>query len=505
MDNKRVRIRPQSGDVSTNRKSELSAELFRLGVKHSKIIPTKDTFIVICLNEENVDKLICHNSTEVLKSKNFEVNIPPHLRAKKTVVIKGLDTEVNKIAEADLIRDVEYKNEWAKIEEVYKFRNMPHLLKIRFTDIKMAKKATEIGLSIHTYHLRPDQIQIEDFIQLTPCYICYKYEHFTKDCPQKDDDKDKQPKYCSECAASGHTYRECTNKQNPKCLNCDGNHRTLAPICPIRKNKIKEIRAERKDKQKKFEHENKTYCAVTKLSQQIPALKQPESPTLHLHSDMSFKAMVIIIHAHLANIANPGTFGATVKNLLKQNNLPHVNLPDNAPSSEIFKSVSGFPGNDLNVLLPEQNNKINEMDSDSSNADVNVEDSEESDQANEKDNNMEVSEPESDESEHTQTIKKTPGRKIGLELVAASNDNIPEQLTPQELIRSITNGRVKYTYSNRHFSDETILKYIEEGKLTTNKHPIRKIELSSFKKIRSGAAKSPGDSQRVQARTRRTQ
>lgn len=53
-------------------------------------------------------------------------------------------------------------------------------------------------------------------------------------------------------------------------------------------------------------------------------------------------AIVITIHAHLANMAQPGTFGKTVRNLLKLNNLPDGVLPEDAPSFEIFGTINGL-------------------------------------------------------------------------------------------------------------------------------------------------------------------
>ena len=56
--------------------------------------------------------------------------------------------------------------------------------------------------------------ELADLFQL----LQYKYEdHTTSDCPQKD------VKVCSNCAETGHTYRECQNCQNAKartCVNC---------------------------------------------------------------------------------------------------------------------------------------------------------------------------------------------------------------------------------------------------------------------------------------------
>lgn len=347
MNTRRVRVRPLQGGTGLQRKNDLSTLIYDHGIKFTRIIPTGEVFIVVCLTDNDVDKLNSGTVTDCLKGKQFEVIIPPFMKAKKTVVLKRVDRDITGLSIEDLIADIENRNDWIKIEELNKFPNMPNMLKIRLQDISMAQKATDHGLCVGCYHLSPAQVEMEDYIQITPCWACYAYDHNVKDCPQKD------VKKCSECAQTGHTFRDCPNKDHPKCLNCNGQHRTLASRCPVRKQKIKEIREERDNKKKQFEKDNRTYCAVTKLSKEIPKLRQPETPVLSLNSDMSFKATVIIIHAHLANIATPGTFGSTVKELLRKNQLPDVELPDNAPSAQIFKMMTNFPGNDITVKVAE--------------------------------------------------------------------------------------------------------------------------------------------------------
>lgn len=55
--------------------------------------------------------------------------------------------------------------------------------------------------------------------------------------------------------------------------------------------------------------------------------------------------------ARLANMAEPGTFGKTVRELLKMNNLPDVVLPDDAPSYEIFGAINGLCNTELPTVL----------------------------------------------------------------------------------------------------------------------------------------------------------
>ena len=96
MSEKRVRIRPLRGGNSIDNKNELCSLIYDEGVKFSRIIPTGDTFIVVCLSEEHVDKLTATTTINKLKEKSFDVFVPPHLKARKTIIIKGMDRSCSK-------------------------------------------------------------------------------------------------------------------------------------------------------------------------------------------------------------------------------------------------------------------------------------------------------------------------------------------------------------------------------------------------------------------------
>lgn len=88
----------------------------------------------------------------------------------------------------------------------------------------------------------PDsKIKAEEYILITTCMRCYKVEdHYTKDCKNEE-----EYKICSECASVEHTWRVC-NTDLKKCINCNGNHRTLAYNCPVKKKERKKNRHNRK-------------------------------------------------------------------------------------------------------------------------------------------------------------------------------------------------------------------------------------------------------------------
>lgn len=94
-------------------------------------------------------------------------------------------------------------------------------------------------------------------------------------------------------------------------------------------------------------NQDKTYAAVTKLSKAIPkqvnvaqTAPKPDS-NIQLNSNMSFKILALTFQTHLMNIARLGTFGRTMCELLRLNNLLDVIYPDDAPSAEIFGVING--------------------------------------------------------------------------------------------------------------------------------------------------------------------
>lgn len=72
--------------------------------------------------------------------------VPPPLRARKSIIVRRLDHEITTFTCDEIKLEIEGKNIWAKVDEVVKMKNIAHMLKIRFRDIAMARKAINSGL-----------------------------------------------------------------------------------------------------------------------------------------------------------------------------------------------------------------------------------------------------------------------------------------------------------------------------------------------------------------------
>lgn len=143
---------------------------------------------------------------------------------------------------------------------------------------------------------------------------------------------------CSECAEEGHIFRECPNKANPKCVICGENHTTLSSRCKTRKDIIWKIEHEKTTKER--EQNAIPYSTVARRASDA-SLKEASASNqiINLPNEFSFKVLVIIINAHLANIGRPGTYTQEVKKGLRAANLPEVQVPNHVNSVDTFQVI----------------------------------------------------------------------------------------------------------------------------------------------------------------------
>ena len=143
-----------------------------------------------------------------------------------------------------------------KITEVTKIKDFTHIIKVTCQHPHTVEKILEHGINIFHTRITPSQCEIEHFIPLTTFFKCYQVEdHFTQNC--------KTPtNKCSECGSTQHTHQSCTS-EDKHCINCppnNNNHRTLAAVCPYRKQKQKD--KENKQKQTQFTTQEQTYANI---------------------------------------------------------------------------------------------------------------------------------------------------------------------------------------------------------------------------------------------------
>lgn len=471
-----------------------------LNVPFIRIFSTSDGFKVICRNEQDADKLLSNEAEKELKKIGVFVLTPPEIKAKRSIFIRNLDYIIGQHTEEELKEELEKENDWAKITEIIKIKNYTSMLKLRFVDMKMVEKAKQHGLLAYNMAISTHQIEQEEYIHITTCYKCYELEdHETKDCPYND------LIICSECSETGHTFKNC-EKDVKQCINCkkngqESNHRTLAMACPIRKSLFKDKLQKGKDRAS-----NKEQTKYVEIARKVVEETKQNNNTTHIHlSDQKHtKILISIMHAHVINISNPGSYQKELNKMLEMNNLPTMWFPDNPQSSKLL-------GASASKLTPEIITEPNETTTttEESMTTVEIEQEHRTTKQTNRDPRLErkrlsqessispKSRPRSQSRNRTSTTEEitTPieiqipeaANEIGLK-IHTTGKNIVPTLDPHSefILQQIKSGTYKWTYTDSRYDENRIRQLLSMHKIKITKHDFRRIDEGSFRKIRNG-------------------
>ena len=305
----------------------------------------KGVYFVI-LDKENCQKLLDTDVKATFKSKSFEVLNPPDLNANKTLVIRNLDRQIDEWDEDNIKQYLMERNEWLKVENVIKIPTTSKIIKVKCEKESMVERALKDGIYVCHQFMRPEYIEKELFIKLTPCYNCFEYEHLTKDCQ-----KEKQI-ICTNCSETDHNQENCN--KTPKCINCKGQHRTLAAVCPIRKNIIKEkskaIRQRARSQSRSVSrhrsasNQRATYAEKAKSGkqQQQPQQQMQMPPNMFANLPENAPAVIMsaIAYSHFMESMHPGTFQRNMDEIYKLNGIPLVKFPSQINTEGIFETFT---------------------------------------------------------------------------------------------------------------------------------------------------------------------
>ena len=221
----------------------------------------------------------------------------------------------------EVIDSIERHNDWAQVEHIYGIPAAGKLVKIRSKTQQMAQNALDKRLIILHQSIPKWNLEKEIFIKLTPCRNCFRYDHKSSDC--KEEKKDR----CTYCAGN-HKQFDC-KAEAPCCINCGGQHRTLAAVCKVRKDLIKK-RSEEIRNRAKANKQWGSYATATAANPNLstgtantnlPGLTKDET------KDMMTTIMSAIVYSHYVEALTPGTFRHNMSEMFKLNGLKPVNFP----------------------------------------------------------------------------------------------------------------------------------------------------------------------------------
>lgn len=324
-----------SVELTEERRKLLTKTLSNNSIKFSKLLETKKgDIIVFCNDQKDDDAMFSDRCVQSLVTIDYKPVLPVDLQAKRSVLAHRLDTEVYSYSEQTIITEINDRNEWADVGEIFKIPRSSSI-KIIFKTQDMAEKCLQTGILMFDLSLPSRDFSRDIFVDIKYCYKCYQMEdHLSVNCPNAAD-------YiiCSKCSSQEHTYQQCSSDL-PKCLHCSGDHNTLANSCPVKRELIR--------KKRLTISAGVSYSgAVSGPRQSSAAPFMPSSSTV-VNNDIvrnTTQSLMCLFVASLKNNEIPGTFQSTLNQLLESNNLPNFTMGNVDPPSvaTLFSSAS-VPG-----------------------------------------------------------------------------------------------------------------------------------------------------------------
>lgn len=451
----------------------------KIKVPFTRIFNTNEGYKAICRNEQDVDRILSKDAREELQRIGVQVLTPPGIKSKRTIFIRQLDYNIGSKSVEEIKYELERVNEWLKIEEVIKIKDYTNIMKIRLEESSMVEKALQKGLLAFNMAISSTQIEQEQYIHIETCYNCYAMEdHQTKDCPHTG------LKVCSECSETGHTFKECTNTEKA-CLNCkkvgnSGTHRTLAMTCPQRKKIINDKINQKK--QQTTSSDEKTYADIARRT--VQEMKQNENKTNIILSEQKHtKILISIMHAHVLNLCNPGSYRTELNKMLVENDLPSMWFPDDPDSSKLL-GASSTTTTIQEVQTP------TEMVNHQKPAEYHTRDPRLQTRNLEETNNEEI-DTTPDPTPELDTPKRPTypetASDIGLKIHLTGKNTMPTIDPPIEyILQHIQRGNFKWTYTDTRYQEDLIRQMISINKIKISKEDFKRVDEGSFRKIRNG-------------------
>ena len=314
----------------TKRKGELYDFLGGAGIFPAKVHVGKGVFFVL-IPDDTVEEMVKEETKEKAKEAGFQITMPLEYQTMRTVVVKDLDSLIEQYSSDEIAHSIERVQEWARVEEVVKFETTSRIIKVRFLTSNMAQRAEKEGLIVLNQSIPPRRMERELFIRLTPCNNCYGYNHESRQCPEE------KMILCVNCGAEGHRQGDCTARE-PRCINCDGDHRTLAARCPVRKGLIKQKRKEIRERSKSrnrgssqsrgnIQYGGASYAGVTRRETANGDNEDVAMEIPNEMKDITTTIMSSIIYGYFWEMINPGTFQDNVDKMYEENGLCKVRFP----------------------------------------------------------------------------------------------------------------------------------------------------------------------------------
>jgi hypothetical protein len=158
---------------------------------------------------------------------NKGVEVVPQKAPRYFVAIHGVDVNIN--LEGNSFKKLCDDNNLSNIKRLTKKRDgtLLRLVKAEVRDKDCYDKMLKMGVNCGFFHFKVSK-WIHDETQPLQCYKCLDFNHRQDQC--------QVPQKCLICSEN-HDFKQCPNKNKPKCANCQLPHAAVSKDCGVMKEK----------------------------------------------------------------------------------------------------------------------------------------------------------------------------------------------------------------------------------------------------------------------------
>ena len=188
----RIRVKITQYDGAP-KKEAVWQELHKAKAFVYKTAQSREEFFLIT-DSQQAELILKDPVRQFWREKGLEVQTPPELVASRTVLVRGLEWCVAEKSETDVKSKIEAGYPDRQLERVIKIPNNDKLMKLICANVLTANDILDKGFVVYNQRFAGRSLERELYLNITPCFKCYEYDHITKKCQTPEGFK-----VCSEC------------------------------------------------------------------------------------------------------------------------------------------------------------------------------------------------------------------------------------------------------------------------------------------------------------------
>lgn len=193
------------------------------------------------------------------------------------------------------------------------------------------------------------------------------------------------------------------------------------------------------------------------------------------------KINICVAHAQGKNREKPGTYANELNKVLKANNLPNIIIPEDTDTNTQSlheQQDAGATGVDAQIPEPEPRKSKPSLSRQSSSGELT-------------------------ENHDPQTGKQRDAGELGLQFYTTKSRGWPQNFSCEELIKGIQSNKFKWTYTDKKYTEEQVLRKTQKGEINLSKCWFA-VETDEYRKIRSGLVQERSPMEQRDPRLRKT-